>query len=69
MHANKSSNPFVICTHSVGLQTGARAPKTSTSKNLTRRMTGTNSSSAVNKPPPPLLLAAQTHSQPASKHE
>jgi hypothetical protein len=39
MHANKSSNPFVICTHSVGLQTGARAPKTSTSKNLTRRMT------------------------------
>ena len=38
MNATKSSNPFMICTHSA-LQTGARAPKTSTSKQLTRRMT------------------------------
>ena len=30
--------PFMICTHSA-LQTGARAPKTSSSKQLTRRMT------------------------------
>jgi hypothetical protein len=37
MNATKSSNPFMICSHSA-LQTGARAPETSTSKHLTRRM-------------------------------
>ena len=33
-----SANPYIIMTSS-DLQTGARAPKTSTSKNFTRRMT------------------------------
>ena len=37
MNATKSSNPFMICTHSA-LQTGAHAPKTSSSKQITRRM-------------------------------
>ena len=36
--AQTQSNPYIIMTSS-DLQTGARAPKTSTSKQLTRRMT------------------------------